>query len=91
MRRLSSPRDERLCRIKSDPEALTQAVMEVQDMLADVKHPAPLVGAEVHRFHMQDELAQFIERLNNIPRSAPSWENRSSGKIIPRCGCVRGI
>ena len=49
---------------KSDPEALTEAVMEVQDMLAHVKHPVLLVGAEVHRFHMQDELAQFIERLN---------------------------
>jgi len=49
---------------QSDPEALTEAVMEVQDMLAHVKHPVLLVGAEVHRFHMQDELAQFIERLN---------------------------
>jgi TPP-dependent 2-oxoacid decarboxylase len=49
---------------KSDPEALTEAVIEVQDMLAHVSHPVLLVGAEVHRFHMQDELAQFIERLN---------------------------
>jgi indolepyruvate decarboxylase len=33
-------------------------------MLAHLNHPVLLVGAEVHRFHMQDELAQFIERLN---------------------------
>lgn len=49
---------------KSDPAALTEAVTEVQDMLAQVSHPVLLVGAEVHRFHMQDELARFIERLN---------------------------
>lgn len=33
-------------------------------MLAIVERPVLLVGAEVHRFHMQDDLAQFIERMN---------------------------
>ena len=49
---------------KSDPAALSEAVAEVQDMLGMVERPVLLVGAEVHRFHMQDELAQFIERAN---------------------------
>ena len=49
---------------KSDPAALSEAVAEVQDMLGMVERPVLLVGAEVHRFHMQDELAQFIERVN---------------------------
>jgi TPP-dependent 2-oxoacid decarboxylase len=49
---------------KSDPAALSEAVAEVREMLAIVERPVLLVGAEVHRFHMQEDLAQFIERMN---------------------------
>src|SRR5688500_4322915 len=49
---------------KSDPAALSEAVAEVREMLATVERPVLLVGAEVHRFHMQEDLAQFIERMN---------------------------
>jgi indolepyruvate decarboxylase len=49
---------------KSDPAALSEAVTEVREMLAKVERPVLLVGAEVHRFHLQDDVAQFIERMN---------------------------
>jgi indolepyruvate decarboxylase len=49
---------------KSDPAALSEAVAEVREMLATVERPVLLVGAEVHRFQMQEDLGQFIERMN---------------------------
>lgn len=49
---------------KSNPAALAEAVTEVREMLATVERPVLLVGAEVHRFHLQDDVARFIERIN---------------------------
>jgi len=49
---------------KSNPAALAEAVAEVREMLATVERPVLLVGAEVHRFHLQDDVARFIERIN---------------------------
>ena len=49
---------------KSDPAALAEAVTEVREMLATVERPVLLVGAEVHRFHLQEEVAKLIERVN---------------------------
>ena len=48
----------------SDPAALDEAVGEVRAMLASAKRPAMLVGAEVARFGLQDDLAKLVERLN---------------------------
>jgi indolepyruvate decarboxylase len=48
----------------SDPAALDEAVGEVRTMLASAKRPAMLVGAEVARFGLQDDLAKLIERMN---------------------------
>lgn len=48
----------------SDPAALEEAVGEVRTMLASAKRPAMLVGAEVARFGLQDDLAKLIERMN---------------------------
>jgi len=48
----------------SDPAALAEAVAEVREMLAAVKNPVLLVGAEVHRFHLQDEVSRLAERMN---------------------------
>ena len=48
----------------SDPAALGEAIGEVRTMLASAKRPAMLVGAEVGRFGLQDELARLVERLN---------------------------
>lgn len=48
----------------SDPAALAEAVAEVREMLAAVERPVLLVGAEVHRFHLQEEVAHLIERVN---------------------------
>ncbi len=48
----------------SDPAALAEAVAEVREMLASVKKPVLLVGAEVHRFHLQDDVSRLAERMN---------------------------
>ncbi|HJU06061.1 MAG TPA: thiamine pyrophosphate-binding protein [Nitrospiraceae bacterium] len=48
----------------SDPAALAEAVTEVREMLASVERPVLLVGAEVHRFGLQEDLSQLIERMN---------------------------
>ncbi|MDR4466369.1 MAG: thiamine pyrophosphate-dependent enzyme [Nitrospira sp.] len=48
----------------SDPAALEEALSEVRMMLASAKRPAMLVGAEVGRFGLQDDLARLVERLN---------------------------
>ncbi|MCP9456050.1 MAG: thiamine pyrophosphate-binding protein [Nitrospira sp.] len=48
----------------SDPAALEEAIGEVRAMLALAKKPAMLVGAEVGRFGLQDDLARLVERMN---------------------------
>lgn len=48
----------------SDPAALEEAIGEVRSMLALAKKPAMLVGAEVGRFGLQDDLAKLVERMN---------------------------
>ncbi|MEQ1794722.1 MAG: thiamine pyrophosphate-binding protein [Nitrospira sp.] len=48
----------------SDPAALTEAIGEVRTMLASAHRPAILVGAEVGRFGLHDDLARLVERLN---------------------------
>lgn len=48
----------------SDPAALTEAISEVRAMLAAAQRPAILVGAEVGRFGLHDDLARLVERLN---------------------------
>ena len=66
-----------------DGEA-AEAVAEVREMLAIVERPVLLVGAEVHRFHMQDDLAQFIERMN-IPVASTN-DGRNSLNAEPQIG-----
>lgn len=48
----------------SDPAALEEALSEVRIMLASSKRPAMLVGAEVGRFGLQDDLTRLVEQLN---------------------------
>lgn len=48
----------------SDPAALTEAIGEVRAMLSAAQRPAILVGAEVGRFGLHDDLARLVERLN---------------------------
>jgi indolepyruvate decarboxylase len=48
----------------SDAAALAEAVAEVREMLAAVERPVFLVGAEVHRFHLQDDVSRLAERMN---------------------------
>jgi indolepyruvate decarboxylase len=49
---------------KSEPAALAEAVAEVREMLAAARNPVLLVGAEVHRFHLQDDVSRLAERMN---------------------------
>jgi TPP-dependent 2-oxoacid decarboxylase len=48
----------------TDPAALEEAIGEVRAMLASAKRPSMLVGAEVGRFGLQDDLIRLVERLN---------------------------
>ena len=48
----------------TDQAALAEAVAEVRGMLAAAKQPVILVGAEVGRFGLHDELTRLVERLN---------------------------
>jgi indolepyruvate decarboxylase len=48
----------------SDPAALAEAIGEVRTMLSAAQRPAILVGAEVGRFGLHDDLARLVERLN---------------------------
>ncbi|MEQ1627355.1 MAG: thiamine pyrophosphate-dependent enzyme, partial [Nitrospira sp.] len=48
----------------SDPAALAEAIAEVRTMLSAAQRPAILVGAEVGRFGLHDDLARLVERLN---------------------------
>jgi len=48
----------------SNSAALEEAIGEVRTMLATAKRPAMLVGAEVGRFGLQDDLGQLVERMN---------------------------
>ncbi len=48
----------------SDPAALAEAVAEVREMLDSVSKPVFLVGAEVHRFHLQHDVSHMAERMN---------------------------
>jgi len=47
-----------------NPAALAEAVTEVQTMLESAKRPVLLVGAELGRFGLEDQLLKLIERLH---------------------------
>jgi len=49
---------------RSDQAALSEAVAEVSEMLAIVKRPVILAGAEIHRFGLQEDLIRLAERIN---------------------------
>ena len=49
-------------RLKSDPEALAEALEETQALLQQARKPAILAGVEVHRFDLQDELVSLAAR-----------------------------
>jgi indolepyruvate decarboxylase len=48
----------------SNPAALAEAVSEVRTMLETAKRPVLLVGAELGRFGLEDQLLKLVERLN---------------------------
>ncbi len=48
----------------SNPAALAEAVSEVRAMLEAAKRPVLLVGAELGRFGLEDQLLKLVERLN---------------------------
>lgn len=49
---------------QSDPAALKEAVAEVRGLLSDSERPVFLAGAEIHRFGLQNELTELVERMN---------------------------
>jgi indolepyruvate decarboxylase len=71
----------------SDPAALAEAIGEVRTMLSAAQRPAILVGAEVGRFGLHDDLARLVERLN-IPLRPPLLEIRDS-EDHPLCRRLR--
>lgn len=46
---------------ETDPEAIEEAVHEMENMLAVAKRPVVMVGVEVHRFGLQEYLLKFLE------------------------------
>jgi indolepyruvate decarboxylase len=48
----------------SNPAALAEAISEVRSMLETAKRPVLLVGAELGRFGLEDQLLKLVERLN---------------------------
>ena len=50
----------------SDPDALTEALNEAQRVINVCKKPVLVVGVELHRFGLADEVVKFAER-NSIP------------------------
>ncbi|MSR24911.1 MAG: alpha-keto acid decarboxylase family protein [Nitrospiraceae bacterium] len=48
----------------SNQAALAEAVVEVRAMLEAAKRPVLLVGAELGRFGLEDQLLKLVERLN---------------------------
>jgi len=51
-------------RLTSDRRALREAVEETVQLLRAAQRPVVLVGVEIHRFGLHDELMQFVERAN---------------------------
>ena len=54
---------------RSDPSALAEAVDETRALLQQARAPAVLAGQEVHRKHLQEELARFLLR-SGLPVAA---------------------
>ncbi|MCA9266395.1 MAG: alpha-keto acid decarboxylase family protein [Planctomycetales bacterium] len=55
--------------VKSDPDALAEAVAETKQLLSLAERPLILAGVEVHRFQLQDQLLALAQSTN-IPISA---------------------
>ncbi|QDS97476.1 alpha-keto acid decarboxylase family protein [Adhaeretor mobilis] len=54
---------------RSDPQVLAEAVSEAAARIEAAKQPVLLVGVEVHRFGLQDEVLHLAEKAN-IPMAA---------------------
>jgi indolepyruvate decarboxylase len=54
---------------ESDPDILAFALAEAAEHIAAAKHPVILAGEELHRFRLQDALADFAHR-SGIPVAA---------------------
>ena len=50
--------------VKSDPDALEEALAEVRGILSKSDRPVVLAGSEIHRFSLQDHLTQLVEHMN---------------------------
>ncbi|WP_233200406.1 alpha-keto acid decarboxylase family protein [Blastopirellula marina] len=55
--------------VTSDPHALEEAASEAARLMATAERPMIIAGVELHRFQLQDELAQLAE-ATGIPVSA---------------------
>jgi indolepyruvate decarboxylase len=61
---IASPKPPKETECQSDPAALKEAVAEVRGILSGSERPVILAGAEMYRFHLQNELTQLVERMN---------------------------
>jgi indolepyruvate decarboxylase len=53
----------------SDPDTLREALHEARDMINASRNPVIIADVELHRFWLQDDLVQFVEKTN-IPVAA---------------------
>ncbi|RMF03128.1 MAG: alpha-keto acid decarboxylase family protein, partial [Chloroflexi bacterium] len=53
-----------LPKVKSNPDALREALKEAVEAINAARQPVILAGVELHRFGLQDELIRFFEKTN---------------------------
>lgn len=58
-----APAPSRPIPVKSDPDALREALDEAAEMLETAERPAILADVEIHRFHLQDKLIKLAEKM----------------------------
>ena len=61
---IDPPADEEPVHLTVDEEALEEAAREIVERLKAAMSPVLIVGVEVHRFHLREQVVALAERLN---------------------------
>ncbi len=68
---------------QSDPQALHEALEEAVDMINGARKPVILAGVEMHRFGLQKQLIELVEKTN-IPVAATILGKSVVSESMPR-------
>jgi indolepyruvate decarboxylase len=61
---IDSPADEESVHLTVDEDAVEEAAREIVERLNGAGRPVLIVGVEVHRFHLREQVVALAERLN---------------------------